>query len=51
MGRSCIRLNRKKEIPNDLIGQLTAKISIQEWIETYEKAIPKQLINQLLSSS
>jgi uncharacterized protein YdhG (YjbR/CyaY superfamily) len=39
MGKSFIRLNPKKEIQYDLIWQLTEKMSVEEWIETYEKAI------------
>ncbi|MDB2363741.1 DUF1801 domain-containing protein [Flavobacteriales bacterium] len=41
IGKSCIRLNPKKEIPYDLIGRLSAKISVDQWIETYEKAVKK----------
>jgi uncharacterized protein YdhG (YjbR/CyaY superfamily) len=41
MGKSCIRLNPKKQIPYDLIGRLSAKISVDQWIETYEKAVKK----------
>ena len=33
MGKSCIRLNPKKQIPYDLIGRLSAKISVDQWIE------------------
>lgn len=41
MGKSCIRLNPKKEIPYKLIAELSGKISPQEWINTYENAIKK----------
>lgn len=36
MGKSCIRYKKPEDIPFDLIGELAAKITPQEWIETYE---------------
>ncbi|WP_248724352.1 DUF1801 domain-containing protein [Seonamhaeicola sp. ML3] len=39
MGKSCIRLKRMDDIPYELIGELTAKISAEEWIEIYEDSI------------
>jgi uncharacterized protein YdhG (YjbR/CyaY superfamily) len=36
MGKSCIRLKRMDDIPFDLIGQLTAKVSAEDWIKLYE---------------
>ncbi len=39
MGKSCIRLKKMNDIPFELIGELTAKISAEEWIEIYENAI------------
>jgi len=36
MGKSCIRFKRMDDIPFDLIGELTAKVSAQEWIDLYE---------------
>ena len=36
MGKSCIRFKRLNDIPYDLIGELTAKVSVQEWIDLYE---------------
>ena len=36
MGKSCIRFKRLNDIPFDLIGELTAKVSVQEWIDLYE---------------
>lgn len=40
-GKSCIRFKRMDDIPFDLIGELTAKVSTEEWIEIYESAIKK----------
>ena len=36
MGKSCIRFKKPDQIPFDLIGQLVGKMSMQEWIDTYE---------------
>lgn len=36
MGKSCIRLKRMDDIPFDLIGQLTAKVSAEDWIKLYD---------------
>jgi hypothetical protein len=41
MGKSCIRFKKMEDIPFELIGELTAKISAEEWIEIYETAIKK----------
>ncbi len=41
MGKSCIRFKNPKNIPFDLLGELTTKISVAEWIEMYEKAFRK----------
>lgn len=36
MGKSCIRFKNPETIPYQLIGELAGKISVQEWIDTYE---------------
>ena len=41
MGKSCTRFKRIDDIPYDLIGELTTKMSADEWIEQYEKSIKK----------
>lgn len=41
MGKSCIRFKKMDQIPYDLIAELLAKISPQDWIETYEKAFKR----------
>lgn len=41
IGKSCIRFKRMNDIPFDLIGKLTAKVSTQEWIDLYEKLYKK----------
>jgi len=37
MGKSCIRFKKPENIPFDLIGELSSKITVEEWIATYEK--------------
>ena len=37
MGKSCIRFKKVEGIPFDLIGELVAKTSVNDWIATYEK--------------
>ena len=41
MGKSCIRFKKMDEIPFELIGELTKKMSSNEWIDIYETAIKK----------
>lgn len=41
MGKSCIRFKKMDDIPFELIGELTAKISTKEWIDIYENSIKK----------
>ncbi len=36
MGKSCIRFKKPDQIPFELIGQLTGKISVDDWIKIYE---------------
>ena len=38
MGKSCIRFKKVEQIPFDLIGELVKKMSVDNWIELYEKA-------------
>jgi uncharacterized protein YdhG (YjbR/CyaY superfamily) len=42
MGKSCIRFKNLKNIPFQLIGELSAKLSSKEWIEIYEKNVKKK---------
>jgi uncharacterized protein YdhG (YjbR/CyaY superfamily) len=36
MGKSCIRFKKPEQIPFELIAELVAKISVQNWIDLYE---------------
>jgi uncharacterized protein YdhG (YjbR/CyaY superfamily) len=37
MGKSCIRFKYIDDIPYGLIGELASKITVEEWINIYEK--------------
>ena len=41
MGRSCIRFKNPDDVPIDLIGKLSAKLTVKEWIDIYEREIKK----------
>ena len=41
MGKSCIRFKKPDQIPFDLIGDLAAKMTPQDWIALYEKNLRK----------
>lgn len=38
MGKSCIRFKKVDVIPLELIGKLIEKMTVDEWVETYEAA-------------
>jgi len=37
MGKSCMRFKKLDQIPYELIGELAQKITVEEWIKTYEE--------------
>lgn len=39
MGKSCIRLKNKKNIPYDLLAELVGKMTIEEWVFLYKKSL------------
>jgi len=41
MSKSCIRFKRMDDIPYKLIGELAKKVSVEKWIEVYEKQIKR----------
>lgn len=41
MGKSCVRFKKAEAIPFDLIGELMRKISVKDWIKTYESKLKK----------
>lgn len=42
MGKSCIRFKKLEEIPYQLIGELCAKLTPEQWITIYETNIKKK---------
>ncbi len=42
MGKSCIRFKKIDDIPYDLIGELVTKITVDQWINTYETHLKKK---------
>ncbi|HPG12097.1 MAG TPA: DUF1801 domain-containing protein [Chitinophagaceae bacterium] len=42
MGKCCIRFKNIEKIPYELIGELSAKLTPQDWISFYEKSKPKK---------
>ena len=42
MGKSCIRFKRMDDIPFELIGELTGKLTTDEWIKLYEDSYKKR---------
>jgi len=41
MGKSCIRFKKEAHIPFELLGELVAKVTHQDWIATYEAVYTK----------
>ena len=41
IGKSCLRIKKPENIPFELIGELVKKITVADWIATYEAAFKK----------
>lgn len=41
MGKSCVRFKKIETIPYKLIGELVQKMSMQDWIDLYEKNLKR----------
>ena len=41
MGKSCIRFKKEAHIPYELLGRLVSKMTVQDWVNTYESALKK----------
>ena len=39
MGKSCVRFKKVDELPFELIGQLAAQRTVNEWVACYQKAL------------
>lgn len=42
MGKSCIRFKKLDDIPYELVAELCAKMTVDEWIFIYESVIKKE---------
>jgi uncharacterized protein YdhG (YjbR/CyaY superfamily) len=36
MGKSCVRFKKPEQIPYELLGELCSKVTVADWIATYE---------------
>jgi hypothetical protein len=41
MGKSCIRFKKVNQVPVKLIGELASKMTVEDWIGTYESKFKK----------
>ena len=41
MGKSCIRFKKMENIPFELLGTLTTKMSLDDWITKYESTFKR----------
>lgn len=41
MGKGCVRFKKPESIPFDLIGELVSKMTMQQWIDTYERNLKR----------
>ena len=39
MGKSCVRFKKIETIPFELVGELAGKVTVDEWIQNYEKNV------------
>ena len=37
MGKSCVRIKKIETLPYELMGELMSKVTVDDWIQTYEK--------------
>ncbi len=43
MGKSCMRFKKMEDIPYKLIGELASKMTVQDWIDQYERLFKSKL--------
>lgn len=41
MGKSCIRFKYMDDIPYELLGELASKMTVEDWISSYESVVKK----------
>ena len=46
MGKSCIRFKSPDDIPYELIARLVSRISVQDWIKSYEKVLAEYKLSK-----
>jgi hypothetical protein len=46
MGKACIRLRKLDDAPLELIGELAAKLTPQQWVEQYEAALGSRAVKR-----
>lgn len=39
MGKSCVRFKKPEHIPYDLLAELAGKVTVEEWINSYETSL------------
>jgi hypothetical protein len=49
MGKSCIRFKKMDSIPYKLIGELASKMTVEQWIDCYERQLEKANANKPIS--
>ncbi len=42
IGKSCMRFKKPAQIPFELIGELSTKMTVQQWIDLYQKSYTKK---------
>lgn len=45
MGKSCVRFKRNDDIPFELIAELVKKMSVEDWINLYQKGLESKKKN------
>jgi len=41
MGKGCVRFKKMNQIPFELIGELSSRMSVEDWITIYEREIKR----------
>ena len=42
MGKSCVRFKKMEQIPYTLVGELARKLTVDQWLDLYQKALQRQ---------
>lgn len=42
MGKSCIRFKKTEEIPYEIIGELCTKMTVEQWVDLYERNLKRK---------